>query len=39
MHGSVLANNSGMRRFAKKLGFEETKVPDDGAVVLVTKNL
>lgn len=38
IYGSVLENNSGMRRFAKGLGFEETKVPDDNSL-LVTKNL
>ncbi len=38
IYGSVLENNPGMRRFAKGLGFEETKVPDDNSL-LVTKNL
>ena len=38
IYGSVLENNSGMRQFAKGLGFEETKVPDDDSL-LVTKKL
>lgn len=37
--GSVLENNSGMRQFIKGLGFEETKVPDDYSVLVVTKNI
>jgi acetyltransferase len=39
IHGSVLENNSGMRQFAKSLGFEETKVPDDDSDLLVIKNI
>lgn len=38
IYGSVLENNRGMRRFAEKLGFEETKVPGDDSLQ-ITKNL
>ena len=39
IHGAVLKENSGMLQFVKGLGFEETTVPDDPSVVLVTKYL
>jgi acetyltransferase len=39
IHGSVLEDNSGMRQFVKGLGFEETNVPGDHSVLLVTKNI
>lgn len=39
IHGSVLKDNSGMLRFVKGLGFEETTDPDDSPVILVTKYL
>ena len=39
MHGSVLAENASMVRFAQKFGFEECTDPDDDTVVLMIKNL
>lgn len=39
IHGSVLKDNSGMIRFAKGLGFEETADPDDDTVVIMVKHL
>jgi L-amino acid N-acyltransferase YncA len=37
--GSVLKRNSDMLNFVKQLGFEETNIPDDPSILLVTKNL
>jgi aspartate aminotransferase-like enzyme len=37
--GSVLKNNSTMRKFMKQMGFTETNMPDDSSTVLVTKYL
>jgi acetyltransferase len=37
--GSVLKRNSAMLNFVKQLGFEETNIPDDPSILLVTKNL
>ena len=39
IHGSVIKSNPGMLQFVKGLGFEETTIPDDPSVVLVTKDL
>jgi len=39
IYGFVLENNSGIRQFVKRLGFEESSVPDDYSVLLVTKYL
>jgi acetyltransferase len=37
--GTVLKRNSAMRKFIKQLGFEETNIPDDPSMLLVTKQL
>jgi acetyltransferase len=37
--GSVIRSNSAMLKFMKKMGFEETNMPDDSSTLLVTKQL
>jgi acetyltransferase len=37
--GSIIKNNSPMRKFMKQMGFEEANIPDDSSTVLVTKYL
>lgn len=37
--GSVIKSNSSMRKFIKKMGFEEIDDPDDPSTLLVTKHL
>jgi acetyltransferase len=37
--GLVLKRNTVMLKFVKQLGFEETNIPDDPSILLVTKNL
>src|SRR4030042_2422858 len=37
--GSVLRSNSAMIKFVKQLDFEETNIPDDPSILLVTKHL
>jgi acetyltransferase len=37
--GTVLKRNSAMRKFVKQMDFEETNIPDDPSILLVTKHL
>jgi acetyltransferase len=37
--GSVIHNNSSMRKFVKEMGFEEVDDPDDPSTLLVIKHL
>lgn len=37
--GTVLKRNTAMRKFVKQLDFEETNIPDDPSILLVTKHL
>jgi acetyltransferase len=37
--GSVIKNNSPMRKFMKQMGFEEANIPDDPSTLMVTKHL
>jgi len=37
--GSVLKSNSSMRKFIKRMGFEEIDTPEDPSTLLVTKHL